>query len=405
MTLRLGGPCTGKPGGPTLRGPRRNARSVVTTHDSAGVPSDTAGVETSAVERLDVVDDLGTYVGTGRSGDPRVVLRDSRDAEELGLRRIWCSERYDLKESGALMSAILANTSSIEVGTGIVAVGSRHPLMTAAMGATLQALYSSRFNLGLGRSQEEFLIGQSIHEIGYTGFGDYVTILRRLWAGETVTYDGPAGRYDSLKIVDLFPGDPPIQWSPPKIWVASLGGPLGCRAAARYGDGVLLQPCMTPEATAKAVGYVKAERARLGLPDIPVVQPFLSAPDLDADRTMEIIKARMVGYIQLEVFRNSYARGNGWDLDTMLEIARHPMFQDMERANVDQSFRNSDLLGPAQMVPDRWVEESCTVGSLSECVALMQAFKDAGADELAFYASTPAENAKLIEAWREHRSS
>jgi probable F420-dependent oxidoreductase len=376
----------------------------VTTHDQAGAALDTAQV-ISEVERPKVIDDLGTYVGTGRSGDPRVVLSDSRDAESLGMRRIWCSERYDLKESGALMSAILACTSSIEVGTGILAAGSRHPLMTAAMGATLQALYSSRFNLGLGRSQEEFLIGQSIHEIGYTGFGDYLTILRRLWAGETVTYDGPAGKYDSLKIVDLYPGDPPIEWDPPKLWVASLGGPQGCRAAARYGDGVLLQPCMTPEATAKAVSYVKAERARLGLPDIPIVQPFLSAPELDADRTMEIIKARMVGYIQLEVFRNSYARGNGWDLGTMLEIAGHPMFQHMERANVDQSFRNSQLLEPAQMVPDRWVEESCTVGSLSECVELMQNFKDAGADELAFYASTPAENAKLIEAWREHRSS
>jgi probable F420-dependent oxidoreductase len=364
-----------------------------------------AGGTTSAVEQADVIDDLGTYVGTGRSGDPKVVVRDSRDAEALGLRRIWCSERYDLKESGSLMSAILASTSSIEVGSGILAVGSRHPLITAAMGATLQALHSSRFNLGVGRSQEEFLIGQSIHEIGYAGFGDYLTILRRLWAGETVSYDGPAGSYESLKIVDLHPGDPPVEWDPPKIWVASLGGPLGCRAAARYGDGVLLQPCMTPEATARAVGYVKQERARLGLPDIPVVQPFLSAPELDSDRTMEIIKARMVGYIQLEVFRNSYARGNGWDLGTMLEIAGHPMFRDMERANVDQSFRNSELLEPARLVPDRWVEESCAVGSVSSGVELMQRFKDAGADELAFYASTPNENAPLIEAWRKHRAS
>jgi len=352
-----------------------------------------------------VIEDLGTFVGTGRAGDPKVVLSDSRDAENLGLRRIWCSERYDLKESGVLMSAILASTSSVEVGTGILAVGTRHPLMTAAMSATLQATYSSRFNLGLGRSQEEFLVGQSIHEIGYAGFGDYITILRRLWAGETVTYNGPAGKYDALKMVDLHPGDPPLEWDPPKIWVASLGGPQGCRAAARYGDGVLLQPCMTPEATEKAVRYVKEERARLGSPDIPVVQPFLSAPELDADYTMEIIKARMVGYIQLEVFRRSYARGNGWDLETMTRIAGHPMFQGMERGNVDQSFRNTELLEPANMVPDRWVEESCAVGSISKCVDLMQQFKDAGADELALYASRPMENVKLIEAWRQHRAS
>lgn len=162
---------------------------------------------------------------------------------------------------------------------------------------------------------------------------------------------------------------------------------------------------MTLEATERAVRYVKQERARLGLPDIPVVQPFLSAPELDAGYTMETIKARMVGYMQLEVFRNSYARSNGWDLQKLLEIANHPMFQGMERANAVQSFRTSDLLEPAQLVPDRWVAESCAVGSISGCVKLMQDFKDAGADELAFYASKPSENAPLIDAWRKHKAS
>jgi hypothetical protein len=32
----------------------------------------------------------------------------------------------------------------------------------------------------------------------------------------------------------------------------------------------------------------------------------------------------------------------------------------------------------------------------------MQAYRDAGADEISTYGSTPAENAGLIRAWREH---
>jgi probable F420-dependent oxidoreductase len=351
-----------------------------------------------------VIEDLSTWVGTGRSGDPRIVVRDSVEAERLGLRRVWCAERYDLKEAGALMSAILAHTNRIEVGTGILAAGSRHPLITAATGATLQALYASRFNLGLGRSTAQFLQGQNLEEPSYRALGDYIGILRSLWRGETVSYDGPAGLYEALKVVDLYPGDPPITWNPPRIWVASLGGPLSCRLAARYADGVLLQPCMTAEATATAVQYVREESARLGLPDIPVVQPFLSAVDLDEVYTMEIIKGRMVGYMQLEVFRKSYARSNGWDLKLMEEIADHPMFRRMSRASVDQSFRNSELFEPAKLIPNEWVESSCAVGSVNQAVHLMQGFKDAGADELALYASKPAENAALIAAWREHRA-
>jgi hypothetical protein len=35
-------------------------------------------------------------------------------------------------------------------------------------------------------------------------------------------------------------------------------------------------------------------------------------------------------------------------------------------------------------------------------VTKLQLYKDAGAHEICFYGSTPAENAGLIRAWREH---
>jgi hypothetical protein len=43
------------------------------------------------------------------------------------------------------------------------------------------------------------------------------------------------------------------------------------------------------------------------------------------------------------------------------------------------------------------------MGSLDECLASLTEFKDAGADEIAMYGSTPAQNAKLLEAWRNRR--
>jgi 5,10-methylenetetrahydromethanopterin reductase len=37
---------------------------------------------------------------------------------------------------------------------------------------------------------------------------------------------------------------------------------------------------------------------------------------------------------------------------------------------------------------------------VQHCVAKLQQFRDAGADEIATYGSTPGQNAELIDAWR-----
>lgn len=43
---------------------------------------------------------------------------------------------------------------------------------------------------------------------------------------------------------------------------------------------------------------------------------------------------------------------------------------------------------------------SCAIGTVDECVATLQAFRDAGADEITTYGGTPGQNADLIAGWR-----
>ena len=67
---------------------------------------------------------------------------------------------------------------------------------------------------------------------------------------------------------------------------------------------------------------------------------------------------------------------------------------------VDHHFHREDLMEVAKLVPDEWVYDTSLTGSLEDCRRKMQAYKDAGAHEICFYGSTPAENAALIGAWR-----
>ena len=66
----------------------------------------------------------------------------------------------------------------------------------------------------------------------------------------------------------------------------------------------------------------------------------------------------------------------------------------------DRLFHRHQLLEPAKLIPDEYMIDTCAIGSVDECVKSLQKFRDAGADEIATYGSTPAQNAKLIEAWR-----
>ncbi len=347
-----------------------------------------------------LVEDMGIYLIAGRTYDPGQAITQGVEAERLGFRRVFLSERFDLKEAGALLGGVSALTTRLEVGTGIAACGARHPLITAAMAATMQAAYGHRFFLGLGRSSGPYLQGQSMEEFGYQAFEDYCGIVRRLLKGETVSYDGPAGHYEALRTVDACP--PPL----PEVWTSTLGGPRASKVAARAGDGVLLAPFLTVDAVATAARTIRAERERVGLdPSVTICHPIVVAPELDGDYTRAISAARFLTYVVgMPAFAKAYLERNRWDGGTMKELLDHPQFRSMERATADQSFHREELMEAAKRVPEKWMRETCALGSVAECVATLRAFRNAGVDELALYGSTPADNAKLIAAWRDDRS-
>jgi len=343
-----------------------------------------------------LVPDLSIWVIPGRTTDPGQAITQAIEAERLGFRRVFLSERFDLKDAGALLGGVLARTTRLIAGTGIAAAGARSPLMTASMAATLQAAYGGRFVLGLGRSSGPYLAGQGISEFTYQAYGDYFTMLRALFRGETVSYDGPAGRYEALRTVDPCPG------APPELWATTMGGPVASKLAAKIADGIMLVPFLTVEAVARAVSVIRAERERLDLdPAIPILHPIVVAAGLDDAYTRAIAHARFVTYIVgMPFFARAYLRQNGWDEAAMARILEHRQFATMDRPTADQAFHREQLASPAELVPDAWMADSCAIGSVDRCVARFRELRAAGVDEIACYGSSPADNMALVAAWR-----
>lgn len=356
------------------------------------------------------VDDLSAYLIAGRvtSHRPDDVpnetavrtpvqgIEDGVEAERLGFRRAFLSERWNLKEAAVSLGAVGARTSRIDLATGLVSPARRHVLHMAAFGATMHACFGPRFVLGLGRGDHSYLRHEGLKTAGFDAICDYVDICRRLWAGEAVTYDGPAGTYDGIKLGDVYHGPAP------QVWYGTFGLPKAAAAVARSFDGVLLPPMYTPQATRAAVERLHAacERADRDPATLRICQCVVTAPDLSDDEARALAHARAVTYLQAPEYGNSLAKANGWD-PTLLTPLREELAQAVTGQMADTAFHRIELMESARHVPDDWMAESCAFGTVDDCVATLQRFRDAGADEIATYGSTPGQNAGLIAAWRD----
>ncbi len=344
-----------------------------------------------------VTGDLSLYVQGGRIKNAGAVIEDAVEAERLGLYRIWLSERYDLKEAGVLLGGMAARTTRLELGTSALFPRSRPVILTAALGATFHSAFGPRLTLGLGRSMGAYVQNANLRPLTFGELQDYATLYRRLWAGETVDYDGPIGTFEGLHMADTYDGPPP------KIYSVMLGGPKASRVAATATfDGVYLQPFMTVEAVHNTVTWIREECERIDrdFRELRIVAPIISAPKMTESQERAYMHARMVTYICQPGMLDVYRRLNGWNPSLADPVRNHPMLAgDPDR--VDHHFHRADLMEIAKLVPDEWLYDTSLTGTVQDCVAKMQAYKNAGAHEICFYGSTPAENAGLIEAWRE----
>ncbi|MEV4421548.1 TIGR03857 family LLM class F420-dependent oxidoreductase [Patulibacter sp. NPDC049589] len=355
-----------------------------------------------------VAEDLSAYLIAGavkatqpqgaRDTEARTPLQGIEDgvaAEQLGFRRVWLSERWDIKLADVLLSGIAARTSRVQVGTGLIAAPTRTPMMLAGLGATMHACYGPRFALGLGRGIEGYMQGSGLDVLGYRAFGDLIDIVRALWRGEPVTYDGPAGRLDGIRFAEVHDGPDP------EIWFGTFANPRGARLVAERCDGVLLPPTLVPEATYDAVQRIRTacERIDRDPAEVRICQCVVTAPDLDEIETRSLVHGRAVGYLQYEPYGDYVAKANGWDAATVRRIRGHDQFQGLDVV-ADRLYHRHELLEPASLIPEQWMLDSNAYGTVDECVMSLQRFMDAGADEIATYGSTPAQNAGLIEAWR-----
>jgi alkanesulfonate monooxygenase SsuD/methylene tetrahydromethanopterin reductase-like flavin-dependent oxidoreductase (luciferase family) len=188
---------------------------------------------------------LGLFDGFmgGRSPAWADIMAMAQRAEAVGFDSVWLPDHFLIPatpipepggvwECGAMLAALAAVTTRVELGTLVLCTGFRNPTLIAKMADTIDEISGGRLILGLGAGYFE----PEYRAFGYSSdhrssrFAEALQIISSLLRTGTVDLDGT---YYQAHIDGLTPRGP--RPNGPPILIGS-SGPKGLRLTARYAD-------------------------------------------------------------------------------------------------------------------------------------------------------------------------
>jgi coenzyme F420-dependent glucose-6-phosphate dehydrogenase len=186
------------------------------------------------------------YKASAEQFAPRELVELAVLAEEHGMDSATVSDHFQpwrhhgghAPFSLAWMTAVGERTKRLILGTSVLTPTFRYnPAVVAQAFATMACLYPERVFLGVGT-------GEALNEIatGYAGewpdfkerfarLRESVQLMRELWLGDRVDFEGEYYRLKGASIYDVPPGGVPV-------YIAA-GGPVVAKYAGRAGNGFI----------------------------------------------------------------------------------------------------------------------------------------------------------------------
>ena len=185
------------------------------------------------------------YKASAEQFGPGELVDLAVQAEQHGLDSVWVSDHFQpWRDQGGhapasmmFLAAAGARTHRIVLGTSVLTPTLRYnPAVLAQAFATLGCLNPGRVILGVGTGEamnEHAVSGQVFPEFKERSarLQEAIRLIRQLWTGDRITFDGTYYRTVDAKLYDL-PGQPI------PIYIAA-GGPQMAKIAGRLGDGII----------------------------------------------------------------------------------------------------------------------------------------------------------------------
>jgi len=308
---------------------------------------------------------LPSYAYPGEPPPAAAAIQNyARQAEELGFDSIWVfdhlleappSYKAAFLEPATTLAFAAAATNRVTIGTGVLVLPLRDPVLTAKSFANLDVLSGGRliFGVGVGWAEAEFRASQVNLANRGCRMDEMLDIIVGLWTNDRFAYQG---RYFNVPEIRLLPR--PVQKPHPPIWLAGGTVPAG---ASRH---ITVRPHYSPVPSIR-----RAARIGQGL-----MTAYRSAPGRDVScliETREILASEM--------------QTAGRD-PSSVRFAHH------DHVHIDVEPTEERLTAVLNRFTHNRYEEMAPVylmGHPDDLVQLFQARIDAGVQEVTFNFMTP----------------
>jgi probable F420-dependent oxidoreductase len=189
----------------------------------------------------------------------------------------------DYYEPLAALNFLAGCTQKIRLGTHVLILPYRNPVLTAKMISTLDVLSEGRFILGagVGWMEEEFkALGLDTFAQRGAVTDEYIQLFKELW-----TKDNPEFQGEHYQLSESGFQPKPVQKPHPPIWIGGHTNPA-IRRAAKYGDGWMpigLRPpaILEPEELAEKIARLRRLTVQAGRPEDAVSLCFSTGVTFD----------------------------------------------------------------------------------------------------------------------------
>ena len=236
----------------------------------------------------------------GEMAGPEQLRNVAQRAEALGYDHVWVSDHiilpkkvdsfYPYAEDGvatfkpdepyyeplSALNFIAGCTQRVRLGTHVLIIPYRNPVLTAKILSTLDVLSGGRVILGagVGWMEEEFqAMGLDTYKDRGAVTDEYLQVYKELWTKEDASFDG---KYYQISDTGFEPK--PVQKPHPPVWIGGHSGPA-VRRAAKYGDGWMpigLRPpaILAPEELAGKIARLRKLTVEAGRAEDAVALTF-----------------------------------------------------------------------------------------------------------------------------------
>lgn len=305
-------------------------------------------------------------LGLAFLGAPSVpeMVRLAQKAESAGFESVWIAETRITRDAVVPMVAIAGGTARIRVGSAIMNVFTRGPVVIAITFLGLEEVAPGRIVMGLGTGSPLILAPQG-EAFGkpLTRLREYCEVVRPLMRGEEVTYRGETVRLEAARVEDMLSQESIISQTTKIPLYLGVTGPRSLELAGAIADGVLLNVCLS-------TAYVERARSLIGqgavaagrrMEEIELGMMIVTSPDQDSRTGKD--RARRFIAVYLSMFPN-IARETGLAAE-QLEALR-------------AAVRSDGVDAGAALLDDAIVDTLTVAGTPDECRGRLDEYRRAG---------------------------